>query len=173
MITVWRIMNYNKMCYHNQVFATRVQATKKLPEIVNEIMAQYHLDKRKAFKTMSMSEVIETGIFWNKEFGILLAVTHQCLEQEKYDIIEQDVTDVWCSDFESLKDGARYEIMLDCGHQTLGRYDATYGMFVNEDSYCLIEEVNKVKECSLPLDKSGEYSSESLIKEENFFENTC
>ena len=83
MITVWRVMNYNKMCYYPQVFATRVQATKQLPNIANEIMAQYHLDLDKAFCTMSMSEVVESGIFWNKKFGILLIVTYQTLETEQ------------------------------------------------------------------------------------------
>ena len=144
MITVWRVMNYNKMCYYPQIFATRVQAAKQLPAIANEVMAKYHLDLNKTFSTMSMSEVVESGIFWNKDFGILLTVTHQLWgseEKEKHFA----VTQVWHSDFESLEDGQSYQIVLDNGYQTTGEYDASYGLFVSGDSCFSAEEVYRVK----------------------------
>lgn len=144
MITVWRVMNYNKMCYYPQIFATRVQAAKQLPAIANEIMAKYYLDLNKTFSTMSMSEVVESGIFWNKDFGILLIVTHQILGKEEQ--VKPPVTACcWHSDFESLEDGRSYQIILDSGYQTTGQYDATYGIFVDKNNCFLTEEVYRVK----------------------------
>lgn len=148
LITVWRIKNFETGTFFFGVHPTRMQAVKSMPKLINSFFVRYALDMDLIWYTMSRAETVETGVYYNKAYDLLFAVTsYEICVPYPEDGWQPVVSPGWCDDKESLQDNIVYDIMLwDGSVLESTRFNEELGIFSYKEEDIWLDDVKSFKE---------------------------
>lgn len=134
---VWRIKQHERNYYAYGIFGTRTQAAYGMVRKVRELFKRRNLSYSKMWVNMKPDEIVKLGEYRQKEYGLFWTI-ERCQFQDKKKWQkniepEEEVSETWCNDLETLEGDMDYDIEISDGTVTSAIFDEQYGYFRQED----------------------------------------